>query len=86
VEAMIRIYCEQKHRSANLCEECSALMDYARQRIDRCYFNPDKPHCKECPVHCYSPAMKEKMKEVMRFAGPKMIYRHPVMAIYHLIS
>jgi hypothetical protein len=30
--------------------------------------------------------MREKIREVMRYAGPRMIYRHPIMAVFHLID
>ena len=83
---MISIYCSNQHHRGELCEECSHLLDYAFQRIDRCVFGFDKPACKDCPVHCYSPKMREKVKEVMKFAGPRMIYKHPLMAIMHMLS
>ena len=36
-------------------------------------------------IHCYKPDMKEKMREVMRYAGPRMMWYHPIAAIKHLI-
>ena len=30
--------------------------------------------------------MREKIREVMRFSGPRMIFPHPVMAIRHVIE
>jgi hypothetical protein len=30
--------------------------------------------------------MREKIREVMRFSGPRMIFHHPIMAIRHLIE
>ena len=86
IAAMINIYCRDQHHGNELCEDCRRLRDYANQRIDRCVFGPDKPACKDCPVHCYSPKMREKVKEVMKFSGPKMIYKHPVMAIMHILK
>jgi hypothetical protein len=83
---MVKIYCRECHHQAELCQECKNLLGYAHLRIDRCLFGHDKPPCKDCPVHCYSPKMREKVKEVMRFSGPKMIYKHPVMAIMHIIN
>lgn len=29
---------------------------------------------------------KEKMREVMRYAGPRMMWHHPIAAIKHLIK
>ena len=78
-----------------LCEECSILLDYAYQRLDHCKFlnessgkaerGQKKPTCKKCPIHCYKPDMKEKMREAMRYAGPRMMWYHPIVAIKHLI-
>ena len=85
VEAMIRIYCRH-HHTQDLCKECRVVLVYANARIEKCLFGLEKPACNKCTVHCYSPAMKEKVKEIMRFSGPKMIYRHPVMAFIHKIK
>jgi hypothetical protein len=84
IEAMIRIYCRHHHEQ-DLCKECGAVLTYAYARIEKCLFGPGKPACNKCTVHCYSPAMKEKVKEIMRFSGPKMVYRHPVMALMHMV-
>lgn len=85
IVAMISIYCRSVHGRKDLCDECTKLRDYALQRIDRCVFGPEKPACKNCPVHCYSPKKREEIRRVMRIAGPAMLYKHPVLAILHLI-
>jgi hypothetical protein len=85
IEAMIRFYCRKKHGGNDLCEECVKMLKYAIRRVDRCIFHAEKPACKDCPVHCYAPLMKEQVKEVMRFSGPRMILKHPVLAFMHLI-
>jgi len=85
VRAMIRIYCRGIHQSDSLCEECSQLWDYADERLNKCPFGIDKPTCQNCTVHCYKPEMRQRIKEVMRYAGPRMIWHHPVLAIRHLI-
>ena len=84
IKAMIRIYCRYHHGS-DLCDDCKLMLDYAFVRIDRCRFGIDKPACNDCTVHCYKPDLRIKVKEVMRFAGPKMMYRHPLMAIRHFL-
>lgn len=87
VSAMISMYCTAHHgRNTELCNDCSNLDNYTATRLQRCIFGDQKPVCKECPVHCYSPAMREKMRAVMRWAGPKMIYRHPLYAFIHVID
>lgn len=85
IEAMIRIYCRNHHKQ-DLCNECGTVLTYAYARIEKCLFGPEKPACNKCTVHCYSPAMKEKVKEIMRFSGPKMIFKHPILALIHLIK
>lgn len=85
VAAMIRIYCAGKHgRGGSLCAACAALVDYADDRLARCPFGEEKTTCRDCPIHCYRPAERTTMKEVMRYAGPRMLLRHPLLAIRHL--
>jgi hypothetical protein len=87
IRAMVRIHCHDKHATrAGLCGECQALMDYATRRVDRCVFGEDKPTCANCKVHCYNAEMRERVRTVMRYAGPKMIWRHPILTIAHLIE
>jgi len=87
VRAMMRIYCHDLHAEDDgLCAGCSALMDYATRRLDRCVFGDEKPTCANCTVHCYSAAMREQVRVVMRYAGPRMLTRHPILAVAHLID
>jgi hypothetical protein len=37
-------------------------------------------------MHCYKPAMREKIKDVMRYSGPRMSYRHPLLALFHFFD
>ena len=87
VSEMISLYCKKKHKSKiQLCPECTALNEYARLRSDKCPFMETKTFCSNCKVHCYKPKMREKIREVMRFSGPRMIFTHPAMAIRHVIE
>jgi len=88
IRLMIEIYCRKNHltESTGLCPACQQLADYALQRIERCPFKTDKPTCAKCPVHCYKPAMREQVRQVMRYAGPRMLIYHPVLAIAHLLD
>jgi hypothetical protein len=87
VEAMIDIYCHDQHVTSNdLCAECRELREYARRRLEKCPFKENKTTCADCRVHCYKPDMREKIKQVMRYAGPRMAYRHPVLALFHFID
>lgn len=87
VGAMIALYCRHRHGPApDLCADCRALRDYAEARVERCPLLTDKPTCAKCPVHCYKPAMRERIRTVMRYAGPRMLWRHPILAILHLLD
>ena len=83
-EQMIRLYCRRKEGNRELCPECQALLSYARARLDRCPFGEGKKTCRRCPVHCYKRDMRERMRRVMRYAGPRMLWVHPVAALRHL--
>ncbi len=85
--AMVRLYCSGLHSHEDgLCTDCRALLDYATIRLQRCRFGVQKPTCANCPVHCYAPAPRESMKVVMRYAGPRMLWRHPVLSFWHWID
>jgi hypothetical protein len=87
IEKMIKLYCVKNHFSeTDLCDECRELRDYARERLLKCPFKENKPVCTNCEVHCYKPEMKERVRDVMRFSGPKMIFRHPYLAVMHMIN
>lgn len=87
VSLMIALYCKKQHRThSELCPDCAALRDYACQRSDKCPFMETKTFCSNCRVHCYKPEMREKIRAVMRFSGPRMIFRHPVMAVRHVVK
>lgn len=87
VSLMISLYCKKQHKiKRGLCPECRELMEYARLRSDKCPFMETKTFCSNCKVHCYKPDMREKIRTVMRFAGPRMIMYHPITAIRHVIE
>ena len=69
-----------------LCGECRELEQYAMKRLDCCPYGEEKPTCAKCPIHCYRPEMRQRVREVMRWAGPRMMWRHPVLAVRHLID
>ena len=84
VELMIRLYCRHKEGNAELCESCRALLSYAHARLSKCPFGDGKSTCRLCKIHCYKPDMREQMRAVMRYAGPRMLLRHPWYAIKHM--
>lgn len=87
VSQMIALYCRKKHHTrGDLCPQCAALDAYAKMRADKCPFMETKTFCSNCRIHCYKPDMRAKIREVMRFAGPRMILHHPVAAIRHVVE
>ena len=88
IEKMVGIYCADHHGGTDtrLCEECREFLEYAEVRLQKCPYGDDKPTCANCPIHCYKPARRDKVKEIMRYAGPRMLLRHPVLAITHKLD
>jgi len=81
---MVQMYCRAHHEGDGPCDACRALTTYALDRLERCPQNPDKPPCSKCRVHCYRPDLRERIRQVMRWAGPRMLLRHPILALRHL--
>ena len=87
VSFMIRLYCRKRHGvKRDLCPECAELLQYAMLRSDKCPFMETKTFCSNCRVHCYKLEMRERIRKVMRFSGPRMLLYHPIMAIRHVIE
>jgi hypothetical protein len=87
IAAMIGCYCEGHHHAATaLCPECRELLDYAAVRLERCRFGVEKPVCVKCPVHCYQRSRREQVKAVMRYAGPRLLWRHPILSLRHWLD
>ena len=87
IELMVRMYCRGHHHGdhAGLCKDCGALAKYARRRLERCVFGDAKPTCANCTVHCYTAQMREQIRCVMKWAGPRMTLRHPILSLLHLL-
>ena len=84
IYAMLRIYCRLQHgRQTGLCRQCKQLLRYAWKRLERCPYGEQKPSCEKCPIHCYQPARRQQMRQVMRLAGPRMLWRHPIWTLWH---
>jgi len=87
VAAMVGLYCRGQHSpGARPCAECAALLDYALLRIEGCPFGSGKPVCSKCRVHCYRADQRERIRRVMRYAGPRMLLAHPLLALLHLVD
>ncbi|MGL4994389.1 MAG: nitrous oxide-stimulated promoter family protein [Bacteroidales bacterium] len=86
LKSMITIYCRGKHKSGNICSECNSLLEYAENRLDKCPMGDQRTTCQNCTIHCYSSNMKEKIRDVMRYSGKRIILYHPLSAIRHLMQ
>jgi hypothetical protein len=88
VAAMIQIFCSAHHGSGIklLCPACTQLLDYANERLNKCPYGENKGACSKCQIHCYKPDMRKQITDVMRYSGPKMVTKHPLLAIDHLIK
>ena len=87
VRVMIAMYCRSHHGiKRELCDDCSALWDHVQKRVENCPFGTVKPTCLNCTVHCFNHAMREQIRSVMRYAGPRMLRRHPVLTLFHIMD
>lgn len=85
IRQMIQLYCQQKEGHTTLCDNCRELLEYATQRLEHCRYGATKPTCRKCPIHCYRPDMRTRIQAVMRWAGPRMLFHHPLAAVKHLL-
>ena len=86
VGVMVRLYCRKKEGNSELCDSCRQLLAYAESRLEHCPFGERKTSCRRCTVHCYKPSMRQQMREVMRFSGPRMIFYEPLETIRHIFK
>ena len=70
VAQMIQLYCSKQHHNG------ATLCKECSCLLS--YAN--------CQVHCYQPQMREQIQQVMRYAGPRMLLHHPVLAVRHLLE
>ena len=84
---MVKLYCRGNHsQSSGVCDSCTMLLDYSLERIDHCAWGKNKPTCSDCPITCYQQEMREQIRTVMRYAGPRMLRHHPYLTIMHLLK
>ena len=86
IAVMTSMHCHDRHSCDTLCSECKELLDYALERLNMCPFQEGKTVCNKCPVHCYKPDMRQNVRAVMRYSGPRMMLRHPFLTIMHYID
>lgn len=71
---------------AQLCSDCTELLDYAYRRLESCRFGELKRTCARCPVHCYKTDRRTEIKAVMRYAAPRMLCSHPLAVLRHALD
>lgn len=87
LDLMIDLYCRDQHDSQNgNCPDCLALKEYAHLRLEKCPYQEQKTTCARCLTHCYQKTMRDKIREVMRYAGPRMLRLYPGLAIFHVLD
>ena len=87
MQKMVAIYCAARHADSETpCPDCATFLDYAEVRLEKCPYGADKPTCANCPVHCYKPHYRAQAKQIMRYAGPRMLLRHPILTIFHYLD
>ena len=98
IEAMIKLFCRLHNHVPDqstsgdsspqtaLCSDCYSLLTYALKRLQCCPFGEEKPACSKCKVHCYKPEMREEVRKVMRWSGPRMLFHHPIMTFWHFVD
>ena len=87
IRVMVKIFCKGNHKSrSTLCKDCQTLLDYAFMRLSNCPYQKDKPTCKNCVIHCYKEPEKSKLRKIMRYSGPRILFTNPILAIHHLID
>ena len=88
IALMIDIYCQRKHgnKKGELCDDCKELLEYAHKRLSFCKFGENKSTCSRCPIHCYKKDMKEKVKDVMKFSGPRLLVHNPIELVRHALN
>ena len=88
ISTMVSLYCKNHHDESGggVCDECKHIQEYAIKRLQKCPFIANKPTCAKCLVHCYNKDMKNKVKLIMRYSGPRLLLSHPILAIRHLFD
>lgn len=57
-----------------VCSKCSKLLKHAIVMRVLCPLDP-KPKCRKCPQNCYRPEYRDAMEVVMRYSGPRSLFR-----------
>lgn len=86
LKILFQVYCRAHHPGTSLCADCSELETYALQRLASCRYQGQKPACSRCPQVCYKPSLRPEIQRVMKYAGPRILWSHPYLALRHLVQ
>lgn len=64
--------------------EQKELLEYAMLKLDRCPKMATKSFCSQCEIHCYDKKRRELIRQVMRYSGPRMMFKRPLLVLKHL--
>ncbi|MGO8684752.1 MAG: nitrous oxide-stimulated promoter family protein [Thermoleophilia bacterium] len=95
---MIALYCHDHHAAApivgargsqvaapaTLCPDCAALAIVCAGALEHCPYGANKPVCATVRCTAISPPGGKKSPRSLRYAGPRMLRRHPLLAVAHL--
>lgn len=85
IETIIEMYCKKHHHTDSLCQECTTLLEYCKNKIEKCpYKSNEKPFCSLCPIHCYDEEMRSRIILVMKDNRKRMLFTHPILSFQHL--
>lgn len=71
-------------KSVPICRACEKLLTHAFVKRAHCPFNP-KPACKHCETHCYQPTYRQRIREVMRYSGKKLVLSGRLDMLFKLL-
>ena len=87
LEIMVKMYCKKVHKSVSTpCEMCQTCLEYALSRVKNCPRKSYRGLCKGCTIHCFKDEYREEIKKIMRFSGPRMMVKHPILALWHILD
>ena len=87
LEAMSRMFCKAHHidekDSCGLCPSCRETVEATLVRTATCPYGHEG-NCQDCDTHCQRGEAQECIREIMRYAAPRMALCHPLMTAEYL--
>ena len=87
LEAIGCIFCKAHHSgekdSRGLCPSCRETIETTLMRAAACPYGHES-NCQDCTTHCQRGEAQERIREIMRYASPRMALRHPFMTAEYL--